>query len=186
MLYSIDKITKSVLNTNDSLMIGQKVQAKVQLVKDYGLILDIVGSSGSMTGFIVNEQKLKQDKSYKVGEKISDLVVLDIDFEKKIVDLSERLTVNEESKQAKKKDAQQGGFQKAVVELNKEQYLVVSLKADRSKIGVCVLHGLSAESHSIYQRYSIGDEIDVKVIGSKLATPEEGKFILTQPRLQIV
>ena len=35
----------------------------MQLVKDYGLILDIIGSSSAMTGFIVNEQKLKTDKT---------------------------------------------------------------------------------------------------------------------------
>ena len=63
-----------------------------------------------MTGFIVNEQKLNTEKTYKVGEVISDCVVLDIDFEKKIVDLSERLVANEESKKAKKKDSKQEGF----------------------------------------------------------------------------
>lgn len=56
------------------------------------------------------------------------------------------------------------------------------MKSDRTKVGVCVLHSLSAESHAAYQRYSIGDEIDVKVVPSARQT--EGKFILTQPRLQ--
>ena len=75
------------------------------MVKDYGLILDIVGSNSSaaMTGFIVNEQKLNQAKSYSVGETISDCVILDIDFEKKIVDLSARLAAYEETKQSTKK-----------------------------------------------------------------------------------
>ena len=83
------------------------------MVKDYGLILDIEGSTASMTGFIVNEQKLKTDKVYKVGDTIQDCIVLDIDFEKKIVDLSERLSATEETKQAKKadkKDVQAGSF----------------------------------------------------------------------------
>ena len=72
------------------------------LVKDYGLITEIVGSE--MTGFIVNEQKLKADKVYKAGETLES-IVLDIDFEKKIVDLSERLATSsdkEESKKSKK------------------------------------------------------------------------------------
>ena len=56
-----------------------------------------------MTGFIVNEQKLNQAKSYSVGETISDCVILDIDFEKKIVDLSARLAAYEETKQSTKK-----------------------------------------------------------------------------------
>ena len=80
------------------------------MVKDYGLILEIVDeSSQGMTGFIVNEQKLKSDKVYKTGETVLDCIVLDIDFEKQIVDLSERLVNQqlEESKElaSKKKQA---------------------------------------------------------------------------------
>jgi len=142
----------------------------VQLVKDYGLILDILGCGAGMTGFIVNEQKLKVDKVYKVGDTIVDCVVLDIDFEKKIVDLSERLQGFEEvKKKSEKKDGQAGGFQKAVVELNKEQYLVLSLKSDRTQLALCILHALCAETRNLYERYSIGAEIDVKVVASKLA-----------------
>jgi len=75
------------------------------LVKDYGLITEIIGSE--MTGFIVNEQKHKADKVYKAGETLVESIVLDIDFEKKIVDLSERLatpTDKEESKKSKKEN----------------------------------------------------------------------------------
>ena len=80
------------------------------MVKDYGLILEIIDeSSQGMTGFIVNEQKLKSDKVYKTGETVLDCIVLDIDFEKQIVDLSERLVNQqlEESKElaSKKKQA---------------------------------------------------------------------------------
>ena len=74
----------------------------MQLVKDYGLILEIIDQAQSITGFIVNEQKLKSDKTYKVGDIISNCIVLDIDHEKKIVDLSERLFEKEESKKQKK------------------------------------------------------------------------------------
>lgn len=156
---------------------------KVQLVKDYGLILEIVDSE--MTGFIVNEQKRKADKTYKVGDTLKECVILDIDFEKRIVDLSERLSTSgdqEESKTAKKAKKGDQSFQKAVVELNKEKYLVVSLKSDRSQVGVCILHGLSPESESAYSRYSIGDEIDVKIFAGK----KGGRFVLTQTKLQNV
>lgn len=61
-------------------------------MKDYGLIVEIVDSE--MTGFIVNEQKRKADKTYKVGDTLTDCVILDIDFEKRIVDLSERLSTS--------------------------------------------------------------------------------------------
>lgn len=94
-------------------------------MKDYGLIVEIAGQESSLTGFIVNEQKRKADKTYKVGDKLKDCVVLDIDFEKRIVDLSERLAIStsdqEETKSGKKgKPTRDSGFQKAVVELNKE------------------------------------------------------------------
>ena len=49
-----------------------------------------------------------------------------------------------------KKKIDSKSFQKAVVELNKEEYLVVSLKSDRKQIGVCVLHELSAETRTVY------------------------------------
>ena len=153
------------------------------MVKDYGLISEIVGSE--MTGFIVNEQKRKADKVYKAGDTLVESVVLDIDFEKRIVDLSERLATpvdEEESKQSKKAKHGDHSFQKSVVELNKEKYLVVSLKNDRSQVGVCILHGLSAESESVYSRYNIGDEIDVKVIAGR----KGGRFVLTQAKLPSV
>ena len=35
--------------------LGMKVTAKVQLVKDYGLILSVDGFSNDLTGFIANE-----------------------------------------------------------------------------------------------------------------------------------
>lgn len=139
-----------------------------------------------MTGFIVNQQKKKIDKLYKAGETIVDSIILDIDYEKKIVELSERLVGQEESKQANasKKAPGKTEFQKAVVELNKEQYLVVTLKSDRTKVGVCILHSLSADSTSLYQNYGIGDEIDVKVTSSKLNKDRDGLFVLTCPRPQ--
>ena len=77
--------------------VGQKVKAQVQLVKDYGLILQLVAkdstnnSSNNMTGFIVNDQLAHLDKGYKVGQVLSECIVLDTDPEKHIVDLSERL-----------------------------------------------------------------------------------------------
>ena len=52
-----------------------------------------------MTGFIVNQQKKKIDKVYKASETLVDSVILDIDYEKRIVELSERLVGQEESKQ---------------------------------------------------------------------------------------
>ena len=83
----------SAMASETGLKIGGHVKAKVQLVKDYGLILQIEnsGSETAMTGFIVNDQKANAEKTYKVGETLKDCVILDIDPEKKIIDLSERL-----------------------------------------------------------------------------------------------
>lgn len=78
-----------------------KVKAKVQLVKDYGLIAALEGHD-DFTGFIVNEQK-SSGKLYKVGSDL-ECIVLDIDTSKKIVDLSEKLAENKSSKQSKSKN----------------------------------------------------------------------------------
>ena len=65
---------------------------------------------------------------------------MDIDTDKKIVDLSERLTSSSEKTEDKKSKKE---YQKAIVELNKEEYLVISFKNNRSKIGVCLLQTIS-------------------------------------------
>ena len=57
----------------------------------------------------------------------------------------------------------------------------MTLKSDRSRVAVCLLQDLTAESFTSYSRYSIGDEIEVKVVtkskdGKEVAEP--GKFLL--------
>ena len=113
--------------------LGMKVSAKVQLIKDYGLILSVDGFSNDLTGFIANEQ-LASSKQYKIGASLS-CIVLDVDTDKKIIELSERLSTDEESKEASKLKENL----KSVVEMNNERYLVVTLKNQRNKIGVCIL-----------------------------------------------
>lgn len=53
---------------------------------------------------------------------------MDIDFEKEIVDLSERLV---EKKSGKSQKIKKGQTLKAIVELNKEEYLIISFKQNR-------------------------------------------------------
>lgn len=67
----------------------------VSLVKDYGLILS-VEKYLSLTGFILNEHTTP-GKTYKEGSVIS-AKILDIDFEKDILDLSERLLSTKQTK----------------------------------------------------------------------------------------
>jgi translation initiation factor 2 alpha subunit (eIF-2alpha) len=70
------------------------VSAFVTLVKDYG---NIVGCEKypSLTGFILTEHLILK-KDYKEGQKLN-CVVLDMDFEKEILDLSEKLAEKNES-----------------------------------------------------------------------------------------
>lgn len=104
--------------SHHDLKIGQKIEATVQLIKDYGLILALP-KYPNLTGFIMNEHKA--GKAYKENDKVS-CVVLDIDFEKNIVDLSEKPKVSA------KTDVKKGQSMKGQVELSKEDYVIVSLK----------------------------------------------------------
>ena len=68
--------------------VGERVDAQISLVKDYGNIVSVEKYPG-LTGFILSEQ-LVGKKEYKEGQIIK-CVVMDIDFEKEIMDLSEKL-----------------------------------------------------------------------------------------------
>ena len=57
------------------------------------MILSVKGLSDELTGFIANEQ-LATGKHYKVGAQLS-CVVLDVDTDKKIIELSERLATSD-------------------------------------------------------------------------------------------
>lgn len=96
------------------------------MVKEYGLILKV---SEQYTGFIINEL-IKSDKKFKPGASI-EATLLDIDCDKKMLDLSERVVIKD-TKSVKDKS-------KAVVELTKDSYMIVSLKSDRQKFGVVLL-----------------------------------------------
>jgi len=61
---------------------------------------------------------------------------MDIDLEKDIVDLSEKLAEKSGSKSTQIKEGQ---TLKAVVELNKEDYLIVSFKQNRKTLGLLKL-----------------------------------------------
>ena len=68
------------------------MKAEVSLVKDYGNIVSVEKYPG-LTGFILTEH-LVSGKQYKEGQQIN-CVVMDIDFEKEIIDLSEKLAENQ-------------------------------------------------------------------------------------------
>jgi ribosomal protein S1 len=95
----------------------------VSLAKEYGNIVG-VEKFPSLTGFILTEH-LVPKKDYKEGQKIN-CVVLDMDFEKEILDLSERLA--EKGSEKNPGTVKVGHQYRATVELNKEDYLLLSFK----------------------------------------------------------
>ena len=66
-------------------------------------------------------------------------LVLDIDFEKEILDLSEKLSEKTTSNQTIKI----GNQYKVTVELNKEDYLLVSFKQSKQSIGLLMMQNLN-------------------------------------------
>lgn len=65
-----------------------------------------------MTGFIVNDQKANAEKAYKAGELLKDCVILDIDPEKKIIDLSERLAASSKASKAEAEESKKPATKK--------------------------------------------------------------------------
>jgi len=116
--------------------LGQEIDAQVQLVKDYGIITQIEGEN-VQTGFIINDHKGAHGK-YKQGQAVK-CVILDVDPVKKIADLSEKTFKKSD------KEIQVGSSCKAIVELNKDSYLICSLKNNRRKFGICIMQNLNQD-----------------------------------------
>jgi len=70
-----------------SLQIGKSVTGKVSLIKDYGLIASL---PHNLTGFILNANLGLAKSQYKIGDSI-EATILDIDYEKEILDLHPQL-----------------------------------------------------------------------------------------------
>ena len=176
LIKSFGKLSQAAVSSL-KIKIGMAVKATVQLIKDYGLILQVDGvtDEDDLTGFVANEQ-LASSKTYKVGAQLT-CVVLDVDTDKKIIELSERLVSDKAADQEKKLKENQ----KAIIEMNNEKYLVVTLKSNRSRIGVCILQDFcSINQAALYARYSIGDEIDVRLISDE--SRKDGDFLLMTPK----
>jgi predicted RNA-binding protein with RPS1 domain len=68
-----------------------------------------------------------------------------------------------------------------VVELNKEDYLLVSFKQSKSSIGLLMLQNLNNDQvPNPNEKYQIGDEVDVSVVSIT-----ESGFILIVPASQV-
>ena len=93
-----------------------------------------------------------------------------------MLDLSERLDGKSSGKTIKDNG-------KAFVELTKENYMIISFKQDRGQFGVCLLqNGVNdIQMSQAYEKYSVGDEIDVRLMGAK----SEGGLLLTMPKLVV-
>lgn len=102
---------------------------------------------------------------------------MDIDLEKEIMDLSERLV---EKHSSKSQPVKEGQTVKAIVELNKEDYLIVTFKQNRKQVGLLQLQPFNNDKRpQPNEKYQIDDEIDVQVIEDTT----EG-FVLTIPVLE--
>ena len=67
------------------------------------------------------------------------------------------------SKTGTKKEFKLDQRQKGIVELNKDGYLVVSLKASRAALGVCLNNNFNQDQDS-QTNFEIGEEIEVIAI----------------------
>ena len=112
--------------------IGSEASAEVQLIKEYGLIAQLSGDSEIKTGFILNDHK--QGQKYKQGQTLA-CRILDVDPKKKIVDLKEV----DKNMKVEGKAVKKGQTCKGNIELNKEAYAIVSMKTNRSQLGLCLL-----------------------------------------------
>lgn len=96
---------------------------------------------------------------------------MDIDFEKNIADLSEKIKVSESKTELKK-----GQSFKAQVELSKEDYIIASLKGHKT-LAICMMNSFNNDNEiNANEKYHIGDEVDLQVFkntdsGLVLATP---------------
>lgn len=85
---------------------------------------------------------------------------MDIDFEKEIIDLSEKIADSEKSKQAAKINP--NSTQTATVELNKEDYLIVSFKSNKRKFGLLLCQSFNNDIvPNPNDKYQINDEVEV-------------------------
>ena len=119
----------------EDIKIGTKLKAEVSLVKDYGAIVAPEKYPG-LTGFILLEQIEGEVKEGQVIEAI----VMDMDFEKEIIDLSHKMAKLTGGKMAAKVSTaaplKNGQQYRARVELNKEDYLLISFKSHPNQLGL--------------------------------------------------
>ena len=100
--------------------------AFISLAKDYGNIVS-VEKYPTLTGFVLSEQLAAGKKEYKEGQKMT-CIVLDMDFEKELLDLSERLVDSSKGGVGVAAQIKAGHQYRVIVELNKDDYLLVSFK----------------------------------------------------------
>lgn len=114
-------------------------------------------SLDTKTGFILNDHKLSS--KYKIGQKLV-CRVLDIDTQKKIADLKE-LPKGTAAEEPNLKKIKVDSKQKVVIELNKDEYFVVSFKNQRHVLGLCLASNFNQDAEA--SGLQIGDEIEVLV-----------------------
>ena len=147
--------------------IGNYIKGTIQMIKDYGIIINL---NGKLAGLILKSNLSKSIEEYKVGQQIY-CRVLDVDYDKSIVDLSEEnLDAKKfETKLSKKSNYNRekiikyklhktkGEVVSATVLLVKELYLVAKL-VKHPKVLVliqCKRFNDFYQSHEVFQKDSV-------------------------------
>jgi hypothetical protein len=134
--------------------VGHNHGLSVKMAKDSYILVGSSSESQAVTGFVVEDHCSKEPQKYKAGEQVL-CRVLDIDYEKKLADLSQVVSnhqnppINSILKQSAKYPVNEA--EKAVVELNKESYLIVSLKKNRNMLGLVNLEAMNG--HPVSKQY---------------------------------
>eukprot|EP00658_Telonema_sp_P-2_P005377 TRINITY_DN12009_c0_g1_i7.p1 TRINITY_DN12009_c0_g1~~TRINITY_DN12009_c0_g1_i7.p1 ORF type:complete len:1771 (-),score=448.79 TRINITY_DN12009_c0_g1_i7:212-5524(-) len=147
----------------DQLAIGTLIDAQVMSVHDYGTVMSLLGD---VVGFVKAEQH--GETECEPGETVQCRVV-DLSQDKGIVDLSIKLAaVDQNSKKRKRAsvDLVEGARVSAVVELVKEDYLVLSVPNQPGVVGFALTHTFNNRQGAAHELYSLGQKINVTVAGA--------------------
>jgi len=161
--------------------IGNYVKVKIDMIKEYGIIVKL---KERLAGLLIRSNLLNDYEDYKVGQTLI-CRILDVDYEKSIIDLCEE-NVSEEKFESKYKDALDYNKNKilkyklyklkkdvigATILLVKDTYLVAKLNKYPKVIAIvqCKKFNDTFESHQQFNKHSA---IKFKPVNATFFDPE--------------
>ncbi|KAJ1569857.1 Protein RRP5 [Nowakowskiella sp. JEL0078] len=162
--------------------IGKKVEGVINQIVPYGLI---VGLQPKISGLVTSEQT-KGTEEKKKGTKIS-AKVIDIDVEKKIIDLTMRPDLMKPSKAGEDSILSKNGNEPidALVEVLKEDYLIVTLPAFGNTIAYAVSKTYNCNKTTSFTRFRVGQKIRALITSIPSTTDQSGPSIFKN-RIRLV